>query len=66
MSMCLTQHLRVSVLHVYSYAFLDFLDVGIFDDDFIEERKKGLEEFINKSVYDCTIMYCRLFVHTVL
>ena len=22
--------------------------VGIFDDDFIEERKKGLEEFVNK------------------
>ena len=21
---------------------------GIFDDDFIEERKKGLEEFVNK------------------
>ena len=23
-------------------------DEGLFDDDFIEERKKGLEEFINK------------------
>ena len=26
----------------------DLLLVGIFDDDFIEERKKGLEEFVNK------------------
>jgi len=25
-----------------------FSFAGIFDDDFIEERKKGLEEFINK------------------
>lgn len=24
------------------------LYIGIFDDDFIEDRKKGLEEFINK------------------
>jgi sorting nexin-3/12 len=23
-------------------------DEGIFDDDFIEERRKGLEQFINK------------------
>ena len=24
------------------------LDTGIFDDDFIEDRRKGLEEFVNK------------------
>lgn len=25
-------------------------DDGIFDDDFIDERRKGLEQFINKYV----------------
>jgi sorting nexin-3/12 len=30
-------------------AFLRSND-GIFDDDFIEDRRKGLEEFINKYV----------------
>jgi sorting nexin-3/12 len=25
-------------------------DDGIFEEDFIEERRKGLEQFINKSV----------------
>ncbi len=27
---------------------LTVLCVGIFEDEFIEERRKGLEEFINK------------------
>ena len=25
-------------------------DEGIFDDDFIEDRRKGLEQFVNKYV----------------
>lgn len=30
------------------YLILLFVFLGIFDDDFIEDRRKGLEEFINK------------------
>lgn len=34
-------------------------DKGIFDEDFIEERRKGLENFINKYVY----LYICFFKH---
>ncbi len=31
---------------------------GIFDDDFIEDRRKGLEEFINKYVRQYLLLSC--------
>ena len=30
---------------------------GIFDDDFIEDRRKGLEEFINKYIKKTYIFF---------
>lgn len=35
-------------------------DDGIFEDDFIEERRKGLEQFINKQVFAVTLA-CALY-----
>lgn len=39
-----------SSVHVYSLSVAHILSLylGLFDDDFIEERRVGLEEFINK------------------
>ncbi|VDQ04266.1 unnamed protein product [Trichobilharzia regenti] len=33
-------------------------DEGIFDEDFIEERRKGLEEFINRYVFYFVVEMC--------
>ena len=35
-------------LTVCSLYYMCFIFIGLFDDDFIEERRAGLEEFINK------------------
>ena len=35
---------------------------GIFDDEFIEDRRKGLEEFVNKSVILLSAVCCDLLV----
>lgn len=48
--------------HMYRQVSL----LGIFDDEFIEERKKGLEEFLNKLVsqsYIKTSSSCRVAGH---
>jgi sorting nexin-3/12 len=44
LSLSLSLHSCCS-LHVYTFIILS---LGIFDDDFIEDRRKGLEEFVNK------------------
>ncbi len=33
-------------------------DEGLFEDEFVEDRRKGLEEFINKCVLTLCEPYC--------